>query len=85
MQHLCMLCEESFLLKVIRLQQSQCCCKAVAWLRKFSKFLEIHINYSVCVEYFMDTVLYALFLSLDSKALPMEQQRHVSLYNTPLH
>lgn len=79
MQHLCALREESSLLKVIRLQQSQCYCKAVAWLRNFSKFLEIYVNYSVYVEYFMDTVLYALFLSLESKALPVEQQRHVSL------
>lgn len=70
MQHLYTLREESSLLKMIRLQQSQCCHKAVAWLRKSSEFLEIYMNYSVYEEYFMDTVLYALFVSLESKALP---------------
>lgn len=79
MQHLYALCEESSPLKMIRLQQSQCCHKTVSWLRKFSKFLEIYMNYLVHVEYFMDTMLYALFLSLESKALPMGQHGHFSL------
>lgn len=79
MQHLYKLQEESSLLKMIRLQQSKRCHKAVACLRKFSKFLEIYMNYFVYVEYFMDTMLYALFLSLESKALPMEQHGHFSL------
>lgn len=51
------LSEEFTLLKILRLQQSQCCHKAVAWLRKFSKFLEISMNYSVYVEYFLEIML----------------------------
>lgn len=77
--NICIHYTRSPLLKMIRLQQSQCCHKAVAWLRKSSEFLEIYMNYSVYVEYYMDTVPYALFLSLESKALPMGQHGHFSL------
>lgn len=47
------------------LQKSQCCCKAVAWLRKSSKFLETQLNYSVYAEYLMDIEHCAVSVSLE--------------------
>ena len=55
------------MLKMIRLQQSQCCCEIVAWLRKSAKFLERHLNYSVYVEHLMDTARCAVFVSLEGE------------------
>lgn len=60
-----MICEEPSLLKMIKLQPGQYCCKVVAWLRKSSKFLEIHLDYSVYAECLMDTVHFAAFVSLE--------------------
>lgn len=73
-----MIREKPSLLKMVRLQQSQCC-KAVAWLTKLSKFLETHLGCSVHVEYLMDIVYTMLCLCYwKAKAVPAERQRHFS-------
>lgn len=43
------------MLKIVRLQQSQCPCIAMAWLRKSSKLFEGQLDYSDRVEHLMNT------------------------------